>query len=123
MKTDSHTILIVDDDKELSLILEYALTDRGFTVITADNGAEALEYLRNRAIDVVVLDLGLPDMEGKTLLRKMKREKPKVKVIIMTGYDDVESYIDTTQHGAFDYLIKPLSPKELMIVIEKALQI
>lgn len=123
MKTNSHTILVVDDNIELSHILEYALTDNGFNVITAGNGADALEYLMNWAIDLVILDLKLPDMEGEVVLRKIKQLRPRTKVIIMTGYGDVESYVHTAQTGATDYLIKPASLKELLCVIEKSFQL
>lgn len=112
METHGHTILIVDDDRELSMVLEHTLTNKGFNVITAGNGGDALEHLRNWAIDLVVLDLMLPDMEGEVVLRKMKQLRPRAKVIIMTGHEDVESYVHTAQMGAADYLIKPVSPKD-----------
>lgn len=122
MESGIHTtILIVDDDLDLTRVTEYPLAQHGFHVLTALNGATALDYLKNQAIEVVLLDLGLPDMNGRTLLRKIKQEWPSIKVIIITGHEDVESYIDTIQHGAFDYLIKPVLPRELIKVIEKVL--
>lgn len=124
MQSNLNTILIVEDDSDLSLILQYALSKEGFNVFTAVNGTEALNLLEDWAIDLVVLDLNLaPDMDGKTVLRKMKQIRPRTKVIIMTGREDVESYIQTTQSGAIDYLIKPVSPKKLLCAIEKSLQL
>lgn len=121
MEHNNHTILIVDDNRELSFLHQEVLADKGYNVLTAATGAEALALIESRSIDLVILDLHLPDINGETLFGKVKRIKPDIKVIIMTGYEDVESYVKTSQLGAIDYLIKPVSPKGLINVLKKAL--
>jgi len=115
------TILLVEDDIDLSLIEKTILMEEGYNVVTAATGADALGLLEVYKIDLVVLDLNLPDINGEALLGKMKKIKPKIKVIIMTGQEDIDSYIHTLQLGAIDYLIKPVSPNGLTGVLKKIL--
>jgi len=115
------TILLVEDDIDLSLIEKTILMEEGYNVVTAATGADALGLLEVYKTDLVVLDLNLPDINGEALLGKMKKIKPKIKVIIMTGQEDIDSYIHTLQLGAIDYLIKPVSPNGLTGVLKKIL--
>src|SRR3989304_7007395 len=94
------TILLVEDDIDLSLIEKTILMEEGYNVVTAATGADALGLLEVYKIDLVVLDLNLPDINGEALLGKMKKIKPKIKVIIITGQEDIDSYIHTLQLGA-----------------------
>lgn len=120
---NDYTILIVDDDLELIQVEGKVLGNIGYDVVTVTTGAKALEVIVNRHIDIVILDLKLPDMDGEVVLRKMKQLRPGTKIIIMTGFGDVESYLHTLQKGVIDYLIKPVSPKGLAKVIEKSLSL
>lgn len=115
------TILLVEDDIDLSLIEKTILMEEGYNVITAATGLKALGLLDDHKIDLVVLDINLPDINGKALLEKMKRIKPNIKVIIMSGQEDIDSYKHTLQLGAIDYLIKPVSPDGLTGVLKKVL--
>lgn len=115
------TILLVDDNKDLLLVQGEVLSDEGYNVVTAETGRDALELLECRPVDLVILDLKLPDTDGEVLMEKMKRMRPMVKIIIMTGNDDIDTYIQTLQKGAIDYLIKPFSPKGLVTVLKKVL--
>lgn len=115
------TILLIEDDAKLSLIEEQILTDEGYNVVKAATGEQGLEIITAQQIDLVILDLMLPDTSGQALLTKMRRLRPEVKVIIMTGHEDVDSYIETIQRGAIDYMIKPVAPAALLTVLKKVL--
>lgn len=121
MEPQNKTILIVDDNKDLLILHREVLEGKGYNIITASTGEEALILIESRSIDLTLLDLNLPDIKGDKLMGKIKRVKPEIKVIIMTGHEDVESYIRTSQLGAIDYLIKPVSPAGLVNVLRKAL--
>ena len=116
-----HTILLVDDNRDLLLVQGAILAEEGYNVITGATGAEAMELLEGSHVDLVILDLKLPDIDGEALMGKMKRIRPGAKFIIMTGCDDISKYIETLQNGAIDYLIKPFSPKGLVKVLKKVL--
>lgn len=117
------TILLIEDDAKLSLIEELILTDEGYNVVKAATGERGLEIITDQQIDLVILDLMLPDTSGQTLLAKIRRLRPEIKVIIMTGHEDVDSYIETIQRGAIDYMIKPVAPAALISVLKKVLEI
>jgi DNA-binding NtrC family response regulator len=112
---------MVDDDKNLLFIQGEILAEEGYDVLTAATGSEALMSLERQHVDLVILDLNLPDIGGDALLQKIKRLHPNVKVIIMTGHEDIDSYVETMRKGATDYLIKPLPPKSLINVLKKVL--
>jgi DNA-binding NtrC family response regulator len=113
-------ILLVDDDQNFLSITKKRLAKRGYTVQTASNGAEALESLRSQNIQVVILDVKMPGMNGFEILMKIKMQFPLVQVIMLTGVPTVGCASDSLKIGALNYLIKPVDFEELLRKIEEA---
>ncbi|OPY72406.1 MAG: Transcriptional regulatory protein ZraR [Syntrophorhabdus sp. PtaU1.Bin002] len=113
-------VLIVDDEVQLAEAFRKQLTKEGMEVFTASRAKEALAFLKNKTIDVCVLDIKLPDLDGVELLVKLKRMEPTLEVIMLTGYASVDTAIRSMKLGAYDYLTKPCKMSELSAVIAKA---
>jgi len=113
-------VLLVDDEEEFVETLAQRLEVREFDVTTALNGADALERLEDKEIDLVILDLQMPGVDGIAVLRKIKELKPLIEVIMLTGHATVETAIEGMKLGAFDFLIKPTETEELVEKINRA---
>jgi len=113
-------VLIVDDETQLAEAFRKQLTKEGMEVFTASRAREALALLDNQAIDVCVLDIKLPDLDGVELLVKLKHMEPTLEVVMLTGYASVDTAIRSMKLGAYDYLTKPCKMSELSAVIAKA---
>ncbi|OPY74373.1 MAG: Transcriptional regulatory protein ZraR [Syntrophorhabdus sp. PtaU1.Bin050] len=113
-------VLIVDDEVQLAEAFRKQLTKEGMEVFTASRAKEALALLKNQTIDVCVLDIKLPDLDGVELLVKLKHIEPTLEVIMLTGYASVDTAIRSMKLGAYDYLTKPCKMSELSAVIAKA---
>lgn len=116
------TILLVDDEVKLLRILHSSLEKKGYTVFTAVNGKEARRKIAEIQIDVVFLDLMLPDTTGLELLQELVPLYPQKIFIMMTAYGNIESAVTAIKAGAFDYIVKPAKLNEILIVIEKAFE-
>ena len=116
-----YKILIVDDDKLLQASLDDILSE-GYDTLIAGSGEEALRLLKNRPVDLVLLDIRLPGINGIETLRRIKEVGGEAVVIMMTAYEDVKSVLSSMKMGAFDYLVKPLDIEELEVIIEKGLE-
>ena len=116
------TILIIDDDRDICLLLKRFLTRHNYDVIEAYSGKKALELLEETEPSLVMCDFRLEDMEGNTLLGKIKEKYYHLPVIIMTGYSDIKIAVEVMKMGAFDYITKPLFPDEILVTIKKALE-
>ncbi len=115
------TILVVDDEPQiLGLVRDY-LTHGGFSVLTAQDGASALRLARSARPDLVVLDLGLPGLDGLDVTRSLRREG-EVPIIILTARTDESDKLVGLELGADDYLTKPFSPKELVARVRAVLR-
>ena len=115
------TVLVADDEAGFAEMLGKRMARRNIAVLTALTGAETLAQLHaNPGVDVVVLDVKLPDMEGPEVLAEIKRRAPLVEVILLSGHTTVESAIDGMRLGAFDYLVKPCELSVLVSQIERA---
>lgn len=112
-------LLIIDDESELVSALTERLTLRGYDAYGVTNFAEGLKFL-NESPDVVILDIGLPDMDGLEVLKKIKEINPSIQVIMLSGYGDDEKVNKSLNYGAYDYLIKPIDIEELISKIETA---
>jgi DNA-binding NtrC family response regulator len=113
-------VLLVDDEEEFVETLAQRLEVRDFDVATALSGEDALERLEDREVDVVVLDLQMPGVDGIQVLRKIKERKPLIEVIMLTGHATVETAIEGMKLGAFDFLTKPTETEELLEKIARA---
>jgi DNA-binding response OmpR family regulator len=108
-------VLIVDDDPLLIALVQHKLTSRGYTVATASDGEAGLECARALSPDVIVLDIMMPVLDGRSVLQRL-REDPRlsdVPVVMLTAHAREEDIVDLLQLGASDYLVKPFSPEEL----------
>jgi DNA-binding NtrC family response regulator len=115
-------ILIVDDEKLLRWSLSTELKELGFTVYSHEFAEEGYKIFKEKAVDICVLDIRLPDYSGIELLRKIKQAQPDTYVIMMTAFAEVETAVEALKLGAFDYLIKPFSLEKLKHLIGKIIE-
>ncbi len=113
-------ILIVDDEESFVEIIAERLSIRDYNVQTCFSGDAAVEKIKNGHIDVVILDVSMPGMNGIETLREIKRMKPLTEVVMLTGHATVENAIEGMKLGAFDYLMKPCDTQELIAKINEA---
>jgi DNA-binding NtrC family response regulator len=114
-------ILLVDDEKPFVETLMKRLNKRDIEIVTAYNGQEALDRLsEDDGIEVVILDIKMPVMNGMTALKEIKSRHPLVEVIMLTGHATVETGIDGMKEGAFDYLMKPCDMEQLIVKVQQA---
>ncbi|UGQ45939.1 EAL domain-containing response regulator [Massilia endophytica] len=118
----SPRLLLVDDEPRLLSSLHALLQDRGYHLVTATCGSEALAQLDKLAFDLVLLDLRLPDMSGHEIMDVINAREMDCDVIVMSGDVGIEAAIGALKRGAYDYLRKPYSPEELIKTVENALQ-
>lgn len=115
------TILVVDDEAQIQRFLRHALEAAGYRVLLADRGATALRQIAQEKPDLVVLDLGLPDLDGKTALGQL-RQTSEVPVVILSARDEEEEKIAALDLGANDYVEKPFGIGELLARIRAILR-
>ncbi len=113
-------VLLVDDEETFVETLAKRLTLRRFNVYTATRAPRVFETLDENLIDVVVLDVRMPDLDGIEATQKIKTSHPLVEVILLTGHASMEASLEGLKMGAFDYLIKPVNIDELVYKIEDA---
>jgi len=113
-------VLIVDDEKDFVEIFSMRLETQGEKVSTAFSGNEALQVLENTAIDVVILDIRMPGMDGIDTLKQIKKLYPNVEVILLTGHGSTETAVEGMKLGAFDYLMKPADFEDIKTKLENA---
>ena len=114
-------VLLVDDEIPFVETMEKRLTKRDLNIETAFSGKEAVAKLKsNPSIEVVVLDVKMPEMDGIETLKAIRQQSPLVEVIMLTGNATVESAIDGMKMGAFDYLMKPCEMDVLLAKVEEA---
>lgn len=121
--TRSKRILVVDDDRFYQEFCSDLLKEENYEVYTTFTGQEALALITEKEFDLMLLDMVMPGISGQEILEQAKQLKPEMDIIIMTGYPTVESAINTLKAGASDYLMKPLNPEELKIVVKRAIEL
>lgn len=114
-------VLVIDDTKNIRILLSTCLELRGYEVITADNGLEALNIINNtnEAIDLIFLDIRMPGISGTEVLKNIKEARMSCPVVIMTAFATVKNAIECTKLGAVVYLQKPFSPDRINIVLDE----
>jgi DNA-binding response OmpR family regulator len=113
-------VLIVDDEQDFVKLFVKRFVMRNLDVEGVTSGQQALEYLRENAVDVVVLDVKMPGMDGLETLQEIKKRNPVVEVIMLTGHGSVKSGIQGISLGAYDYVLKPFKIEDLLERILKA---
>lgn len=116
------TILVVEDDKGLSQYLKELLLDNGYSVQIASDGAQALNLIQKLPPDLVILDLGLPNMSGEAVCLEVRKKYPDVRVIILTARDGVSDIVQGLDLGADDYMTKPFVADELLARVKARLR-
>jgi two-component system response regulator HydG len=114
------TILVVDDDPGHRTTLETIIRSWGFRVEVADDGSKAVEKVKERPFDLILMDVRMTMMSGIEALKLIKEYNPAIPILIMTAYSSVESAVEALKAGAYDYLTKPLDFEVLKLSIEKA---
>jgi DNA-binding NtrC family response regulator len=116
------TILVIDDDKSILRTFSRILEKAGYKTETAETGKEAIEKTKNRHYDLALVDIRLPDMDGTDLLAKLKKPLQNTIKIMITGFPSLETGVKALDEGADAYLVKPVKPQELLILIEEKLK-
>jgi len=116
------SILIVDDDEVMQETLSDVMRKGGYEIFSVTSGNEALAMIKKNVIDLVLLDMKLPDVDGLEVLKKIKASDTEILVIIMTAYSDVQTAVSAMKSGAYHYINKPFELEELKLLIEKGLE-
>jgi DNA-binding NtrC family response regulator len=121
LQNPQRTILVVDDEPEVLRLFKRLLSTEDAKVLLTQSGAEAVKIARQTRLDLVILDVKLPDVSGMEVLKRIRRIDPGVPVIMVTSYGSVETVRASMKLGAFDYLTKPFDNQEIRRVAREAL--
>jgi PAS domain S-box-containing protein len=122
-RAESKTILIADDDDQVLSVLRELFESNGYRVIVASNGEEAVEAVQGDLIDVAVLDMRMPRMSGLEALKKIKRFDRSIEVLIITGYTDIDNFVEAIRkEGASDYILKPFRLHEVLHAVQSSIR-
>ena len=116
------SVLVVDDEPTVARTTERLLGREGYRVTVAHGGQEAIDLARANAFDAIVSDLDMPDVDGRALLRAIRKSNLDVPFVFLTGNPDLQSAIEAVEYGAFRYLVKPVPPQQLFDVVARALR-
>ncbi len=122
VETPKKTILVVDDDKSILRTFTRILQKSGYEIDVAETGKEAIEKAENRHFDLALVDIRLPDMDGTDLLAKLKKQLQTTVKIMITGFPSLETGVKALDEGADAYLVKPVKPQELLMLLEEKLK-
>ncbi len=117
---EEFTVLLVDDELEFLDVLVKRLRKRKLSLLSASSGEEALRLVREHPVDVAVLDVKMPGMDGISVLKEIKKINASIEVIMLTGHANVEVALEGMELGAFDYLMKPVDFDELLYKLQDA---
>ncbi len=115
-------VLLVDDEPGILKVLGISLADRGYRVLTAENGEEALRVFHEAGPEVILTDIKMPGMDGIELLKRIKEESPNTEVIMITGHGEMELAIQSLKYDASDFITKPIHDETLDIALRRALE-
>lgn len=115
------TILVVDDEPELCRVLKKTLSREGYRVLTATSGLVALKVIKKEKVNLLLVDLKMPGMDGLEFLKRVKKGRPKIPAIILTAYGSLSSAREAMGLGVCDYLTKPFDLKEVITMVKEAL--
>ncbi len=119
---DEKVILIVEDDSAVRESLRILFQKKGYEILTASNGKEGLLLFRREAVDLVITDLVMPKMDGIELLEEVKRLRPATEVIVISAQGTIEKAVQAMKLGAFDFIEKPINPRVISLLVERALE-
>ncbi len=116
---DNVAIHIVDDEIEYQNVLKMILKEHGYQVSASSNGLEALDYIENNSVSLVITDLKMPKLDGSALIRRVKEKYPEIEFIVMTAFGSIESAVDSMKYGAADYFVKSGEMDDLLFKIKR----
>jgi DNA-binding NtrC family response regulator len=119
---ESARILIIDDDENIRKVLQAILEDEGYIIETAETAKKGIEKSKKAFFNLALIDVRLPDMEGIELLLKLRRTKPKMRKIIVTGYPTLQNAISAVNKGADAYVMKPFEVEKILQTIREQLK-
>jgi DNA-binding NtrC family response regulator len=117
----ANRVLIVDDEKNIRMTISQALEDMDVETDTAINGEEALSKLRDKDFNLVLLDLRMPGMDGMDVLERLSKDRPDIKIIIITAHGTIDSAVDSMKLGVVDFIQKPFTPEEIRDLVTKVI--
>jgi DNA-binding NtrC family response regulator len=115
-------ILVIDDEPIVRKSCEKTLIPEGYEVHLASSGSEGLALLEKESFSLILLDLKMPDMDGIEVLKKIKKQLPDIRVIMITGYSTVETAVQALRLGAYNHIEKPFTPNTLLSAVQEALE-
>ncbi len=118
----SEKILIVEDEEIITLFISNVLKSNGYFVATTKTGKDALDEIKKTHYNLVLLDIGLPDMTGLEILKRIRETNDNLIVIMITGRPRLETSIDSVNYGADGYLVKPIRSKDIIDIVEVKLK-
>ncbi len=119
---NDEVVAVVDDDYAIRESLCYYFQEQGLAVVEAKSGEDFLKVLSSHNVALALLDIGLPDLDGNSLLPRLKEDFPNISIVMLTGVSDLQTALDCLRSGADDYLAKPTLPKEVVMVVKKNLE-
>ena len=122
MPEDKKTILIIDDDQSIRRVFTRVFEKKGYSVVAVDTGKKALDQIRRNRFDAALIDVRLPDMDGRDLLPEIQATSPKTVKIVFTGSPDVEFSSGGAAENMDAFLIKPVKPEVLLSILEEKLK-
>ena len=114
-----NNVLIIDDEEVIRKSVSRALAEKGMKSVTASNGPKALEILKEKQFDLILLDIKMPEMDGVSVLKEIKSNYPSLRVIMITGYPTIDTAVNCIKLGAADYLVKPFQLQDLEASLKK----
>jgi len=120
MEKNKINLLFVDDEERFLESMGKLLAAREFNVIAVNRGEKAIETARNNPVDIALVDLKMPGINGEETLKALKKEHPWMEIVILTGHGSIDSAVDCTQKGAHSYLLKPCDLDQLLEVLMQA---
>ena len=122
MPTPMATILFIDDDDQLRMLCQTALEGAGYRVLIAESGQHGLRLLEHQEVDLILVDIFMPDMDGLEVIQLLRKTRPASKIIAITGKPGAKNNLDIAKHlGAHDTLLKPFSLQELFHAVSSQL--
>ena len=117
-----YSVLVIDDEMNIRKTLEGVLSDDGYRVLQAEDGARGLEVLSRSFVDAVLLDVWMPDMDGLETLKRIREVYPILPVIMISGHGTIDTAVKAVKMGAFDFIEKPISLTKLLITLSRAIE-
>lgn len=120
--TPNGRLLVVDNEVDLTCVLGRELSEEGYEVEIADDGVQALSWLTKKVFDLIILDIKMPNLDGYEVLKQVKANYPGTKVVMLTGYADLQNALESKRLGADDFLSKPYDLIDLFTNITRVLE-